>query len=207
MRFFFASEVSGGAGTTFFATPSYLELRTASVEPPGTSYLYVLAGPVPYSVSVAACWGAELDSWWPLLTDAERSADWIRFFSDTYPMVGRLWDAAARDDFGRTSLVREIDPDDMLYKWFVMRSVGNVSVPEEVSEESVRTFLSAPRLIEAYRSVLDDSFTAAREIATRNPSLATMARMFGKEFYRSQVKALELASEWAPRLTSIFGAR
>lgn len=204
MRFFFDQRVAP-EGTTFNATPSYFELITSSTEPPGTSYVYVTAGPIPYSVTVKASWGHDLDAWLPYITDPKRSADWIHAFGSTYPTIGRLWRAAASNELGRSALIRDIDPDDMSIKWVAECSVGNVSVPDEVTVEAAQALLSSPRLVDTYRIVLNDSFDAARELATRTPSASLKTLMFGKELLRSQLEAIDTFNKWAPRLSAIFG--
>ena len=205
MRFFFDGEVLG-EGTSFNVTPAYIELRASSVQPPGTSFLYAAAGPLPYSMTVSSCWGNDLDSWLPLFNDEQRAADWIKVISATYPTIGRLLDATAADDLGRTALRRNVDPDDMRLKWFATISVGNLMPPEVVTMDSAREFLRDARLVHAYRVVLDDSFAAAKEISTRQPSAGLKAAMYGKEYVRSQVWALETFSKWAPKLGQVFGA-
>ena len=204
MRFFFDAE-STLEGTHMSVTPQYIELATSSLDPPGTSFLYVQAGPIQSSVTVLACWGNELDGWLSLLSDEDRADDWLKLLSSTYPTMGRLMDASAANEPGRTSLSRDIDPDDMFYKWFITVSVGNVMPPDEVTESSTRAFLSHPKLVVAYRTLLNDSFTAARELLSNEASLTMKANMYGREFVRSQVKAYETFNKWAPGLKAVFG--
>ena len=204
MRFFFDAEPTIG-GTQMSVTPQYIELATSSLDPPGTSFLYVQPGPLGNSVTVLACWGNELDGWLSLLSDKERAGDWVKLLSLTYPRVGHLMDAAAANEPGRTSLSREIDPDDMSHKWFITASVGNVMPPDEVTEASARAFLSHPKLVAAYRTVLNDSFAAAQELLSNEPSVPMKAGMYGKEFVRSQLKAYRTFNKWAPGLKSFLG--
>ncbi|MGR0220893.1 hypothetical protein [Agromyces sp. ZXT2-6] len=205
MRFFFDSTATGAAGTEFYATPSYLALTTVSEDPPGATYLYLTPGPIPNSMTIHACWENELDGWIPLLTDEVRAADWRRFLWATYPTVGYLMDNAQEGRYGAPGLDRVIDPDDMNPKWCISLSVGNVAPPDFVTQESAREFLRTPRLRDAYSSLLESSFTAAREVMTAKPSTASFTRLFGKEYLRSQKAALIWTSEWMPRISGLFG--